>query len=630
VRQHHSFIELPPLTGEGAYRPRKFDSRSGFFGPSFLDYSQPISEDIVQRYVSRHRLERVDPNAAVGEVKEPIVYYLDAGTPEPIRSALLAGAGWWADAFEAAGFLNAFKVEMLPPDADPLDVRYNVIQWVHRSTRGWSYGGSIGDPRTGEILKGHVSLGSLRVRQDFLIAEALLAPYDESGTVPKAMEEMALARLRQLAAHEVGHTLGLTHNFAASVNGRASVMDYPHPLVTLDDSGRVVLADAYDTGIGEWDKRALVWGYSQFSSGTDEQRRLDQILAETQAMGLRFISDQDARPQGGAHPLAHLWDNGESAAVELSRLLEVRRTALARFGERNIRPGTSMSMLENTLVPLYLLHRYQIEATAKVVGGLDYTYAARGDEQTPTALLAPGEQIEALDSLLSTLQPSQLVLPEALLEILPPKAEGLSRGRENFPSRTGLTFDPLSAAEVAATMTVSMLLNPQRASRLVVHHARSQQQPSLLSVLDRLIDSTWKRREGSGMEAAVKRVVDGVVLDHLESLAGNSEASVIARSQTLLALEELGDWLQGQISGDREERAHRLAAARSIRLFLEHPEVKQPHSVPKAPDGSPIGSEPGWWLIGGLSGDEGWYSSWLDSIGGGQISAGRFAAVDGR
>lgn len=591
VRQHHSLIELPPLHGPGSYRPRAFDSRSGFIPTSFLDYSQPISENIVQRYALRHRLEKTDSSAAVSDVKEPIVYYLDSGTPEPIRSALLEGAGWWAQAFEAAGFRNAFRVEMLPADADPLDVRYNVIQWVHRSTRGWSYGSSIRDPRTGEILKGHVSLGSLRVRQDFLIAESLLGPYGDSGTVPEAMQEMALARLRQLSAHEIGHTIGLTHNFASSVDGRASVMDYPHPLVTLQSDGTVVLSDAYDVGIGAWDKRALTWGYSQFAPGIDEHQALERILAETQAQGLRFISDRDARPSGGAHPLAHLWDNGASASVELDRLLQVRRAALDRFGERNIRQGTSLSMLENTLVPLYLLHRYQIEGAAKIVGGLDYNYAYRGDEQTPTALLTPGEQYAALDSLLATLQPTQLVLPEKLLQIMPPKAEGLSRGRENFPSRTGLTFDPLSAAEVAATMTVSMLLDPQRASRLVIHHARDAQQPSLLSVLDRLVDSTWKRGGAKGMQAEVKRVVDGVVLDHLQELASSKRASIQARAQALIVLEELADWLKSERSHEREERAHRRLAARSIRLFLDQPDIKQPRSELAAPDGSPIGMD---------------------------------------
>lgn len=589
VRQHHSFIELPPLEGPGAYTPRQFDSRSGFIPRSFQDYSQPISENLVQRYAMRHRLEKKDPTAAVSEAVEPIVYYLDPGTPEPIRSALLDGARWWAEAFEAAGFRNGYRVEMLPGDADPLDVRYNVIQWVHRSTRGWSYGSSIVDPRTGEILKGHVSLGSLRVRQDFLIAEALLAPYGDDGEVPPAMEEMALARLRQLSAHEVGHTIGITHNFAASVNGRASVMDYPHPLVTLSN-GEITLNQAYDVGIGEWDQRAVVWGYSQFAPGTDEEEALDRIIAETNAQGLHFISDQDARPRGGAHPLAHLWDNGESAAAELERLLEVRRIALDRFGERNIRPGTALSSLESTLVPLYLLHRYQIEGAAKVVGGLDYTYAYRGDEQEPTALLSPAEQYAALDALLASLQPSQLVLPDSLLEILPPPAEGTRRGRENFPSRTGPVFDPLAAAEVASTMTVSMVLEPERASRLAMHHARDADQPSLLSVLDRLVDSTWKRRAGSGMETAVKRVTDGVVLDHLQQLAMSSRASVLARSQALLAVSELRDWLRGNPGSGREERAHRMAAARSIDLFLENPDIEQPRAQPRIPDGSPIGS----------------------------------------
>ncbi|MBW3654754.1 MAG: zinc-dependent metalloprotease, partial [Gemmatimonadetes bacterium] len=379
VRQRHSFVALPPP----GYQPRRSDPRAGFFGISFFDYATPVGEEVVQRYISRHRLEKRDPAAAVSEAVEPIVYYVDRGAPEPIRSALVEGARWWNQAFEAAGYRDAFRVEVMPPGMDPLDARYNVIQWVHRSTRGWSYGNTVTDPRTGEIIKGHVSLGSLRVRQDYLLAEGLLAPYATGTEVPPEMERMALARIRQLSAHEVGHTLGLAHNYVASAQGRASVMDYPHPQVRLRADGTIDLSEAYTAEIGAWDKLAITWGYQHFPAGTDERIALEGILADTRGRGLTFVTDEDARAPGGLHPQAHLWDNGADAAAELRRTMAVRRAALERFGERAIRAGRPMATIEEALVPLYLHHRYQAEAVVKVLGGMSYTYALRGDRQDP-------------------------------------------------------------------------------------------------------------------------------------------------------------------------------------------------------------------------------------------------------
>src|SRR5260370_34087422 len=430
----------------------------------------------------------------MSEPVQQIIYYLDRGAPEPIRTALLEGARWWNQAFEAAGYKNAFRVEMLPEGADMLDLRYNVIQWVHRATRGWSYGVSVVDPRTGEIIKGHVTLGSLRVRQDYLIAEGWLAPYEKGSPVSPKMQEMALARLRQLAAHEVGHTLGLMHNYSASTVNRSSVMDYPPPVAKLAADGTIDLSDAYAKGIGEWDKVSIAFGYQDFPVGTDEHAALNKILMDGDGRGLRYLTDQDARPAGSSSSVAHLWDSGANAVDELNRLMKVRSAALKNFGENNIREGAPLATLEDVLVPLYLLHRYQVEAASKLVGGMDYTFALRGDGQTPTQIVAPAEQRRALAAVLATLKPDLLSLPEALLKMIPPRPPDYQRGREHLKIHTGPAFAALPPAEAAAQHTLQFLFNPERAARLVEFHSRNAENPGLKELLDAIVTAARKQQ----------------------------------------------------------------------------------------------------------------------------------------
>ena len=585
VRLHHSFIQLPDKN----YSTRKHDPRAGFYPLYFQDYSADLDESIYTRYIQRHRLEKVNPSAQISKAKKPIVYYVDPGVPEPIRTAMIESGKWWNDAFSAAGYEDAFQIKMLPDGAHPMDVRYNMIHWVHRATRGWSYGGWVSDPRTGEIIKGNVSLGSLRLRQDYLIATGLLAPYEDESRIPSAMREIALARIKQLVAHEIGHTIGIQHNFLASSLGRASVMDYPHPTLTLNSSNEIEWMDAYDSGIGDWDKISVAYGYQDFPDGIDEDKALEEIIQNGIRQGITFITDQDARPIGSAHPASHLWDNGKDAVEELNNLIQIRKVALERFGENNIRYGQPYSDLGDVLVPIYLLHRYQIEAASKIIGGLNYSYALRGDGQLVTAMLQSDHQLKSLDALLETMQPEFLTLNENLLKLIPPRASGRGKTRESFQSKTGVTFDGISLAETAAHMTSKMLFNHQRAARLVEYHSRDKNQPGLERVIDIILNNTLFKKTPKGLQGEIKRSVDFVVIDHLMNLAVNENTSPAVQSIAMYKINELDKkFMRKNAKGSRAE-AHRDLIKKRLENFIEKPDSFEPMEIPNAPPGSPIG-----------------------------------------
>ena len=587
LREHVSFVELP----EAGYTPRLDDPRAGYGGIAVVDYSVPIGDSITQRWIRRHRLEKKDPAAAMSEPVTPIQYWVDPGAPEDVRKALLEGASWWNQAFEAAGFRNAFKVDVLPADADPMDIRYNMINWVHRSTRGWSSGGTVNDPRTGEIIKATVTLGSLRDRQDYLIFEGLLSPYSNGTEKPAVLYDAALMRIRQLAAHETGHTLGLSHNYYDSSKGWISVMDYPHPLEELRPDGSIDLSHAYPQRIGDWDKVTINYGYRQFANRTSEGPALAKILDDAWTEDLRFLTNQDM----DANPRADWWSNGVNQADELNRLMKVRRAALDRIGEHTIRAGQPMATIEEPLVPIYMYHRWAVEGAASIVAGQHYIYAVRGDGRTPTTWASAAEQDGALTALAATLKPSELTLSAQVLAAIPPRPPGWGRHRELFPRTTGDTFDPLTPAMIAADVTIGFVLQPERAARMVAQHAVDSTLPGLDHVLDRLVAATFNSPAASPYEQEVRRAEKRVLVDRVMWLAWASPLAQV-RALASATLSQLASRASTSSQAPADRAAHALLA-KDIQRFLDRPAAPaHPIAPPTAPPGAPIGDVPMDWL----------------------------------
>ena len=582
LRQHHSIVKLP----DDNFEPRLADPRIGTFGPTIQDYGTDIDTDKNVRLVARHRLDKADPTAARSRAVEPIVYYVDSGTPEPIKTALIEGASWWNQAFDAAGFIDAFQVRELPAGADAQDVRYNMIHWTHRRTRGYSYGGSVQDPRTGEIIKGNVNLGSLRLRQDYLMGQALVPAFDYMAEVvadTSASVNMALDRVRQLSAHEVGHTLGFPHNYIASAYGRESVMDYPAPLIEITDDGRIDLSNAYVQRIGEYDKLAVRYAYSQFAPDADAAEELAAIVQESLDTGLIFMDHNNNNFRGAGHQFAGVWDNGDNLVEHLKHEIEVRRIGLANFSQNVIDRGTPISELEWALLPLYMHHRFQLNSAAQSIGGADYRYAVRGDGQLPLTIVEAEEQRDALETVLSTLTPEFLAIDPEILKMLPPSAHRYATG-EAFPGRTQLLFDPLGAAEAAASLTLEILLHPARMARLVAYGSLGDY-PNLEEVVDRLLEVTWgAQTQGSDYLTQVLHVAQRVTINEMMTQATSDENSGEVRAVLTQALARLASSLESI----RSPSSHQATAVADIRRWQADPTRNAPAEALTMPPGDPI------------------------------------------
>ena len=578
VNQHHSFVKLP----DNNYKKRKFDPRSGSNPFIVYDYSTPIDDKLEQRFIVRHRLNKKYPKQEISEPVEPIVYYIDNGTPEPVKSALIEGGNWWNQAFESAGYKDAFRIEVLPEDADPMDVRYNLIQWIHRSTRGWSYGANIVDPRTGEIIKGQVSLGSLRVRQDYMILSGLIDnPNDIENK--SLIKKTSLDRIRQLSAHEIGHTLGFAHNYISSANNRSSVMDYPHPKIDIVN-GDINIDNAYSKNIGDWDKVSVRYAYTDFQENENEDVKLNDIIEEAVNKGLYFLSDSDSRPVGSANPFSHLWDNGEFPYKELDKLLKVRDLALKNIDLDNLVDGEPYDRIEDILVPIYMLHRYQIESAAKAIGGVDYLYFVKNKNNDKVKFVDSKLQKESLKSLLNVLNPKNLVLPNNLIQILSPRSFRNPRTRENFESNTGVTFDYINASSSIINHTLTFLMNPERINRIYQQNMFGENILMLDDYLTIISNSIFSNKRMSPYESSINKNTSSLFLDHLFLTFNNSNTNDLSKSVILSSIMNTKEKLSSNLND------YNSFLVNKINGFIDNPDKYIPVEKTKIPDGSPIGN----------------------------------------
>ncbi|MFJ1646889.1 zinc-dependent metalloprotease [Streptomyces sp. NPDC088258] len=586
-------LHLAPLPAP-AMAARRYHPASGGYGIGHDDHGAGTRSGVPVRYQPRFRLEPVDADApadAPVAVRRPIVFQVDPAVPQPVRDAVVEGGNWWRDAFERAGFHDAYRVEVAPAGLDDHDLGVNSVRWVHRDGRGWSHGQGLTDPRTGEIICGRVRLGSQRVEQITALAEALHAPYgrpDESERLA-AVEALVLGRMRQLAAHEIGHALGFMHNFASTHHPSPSVMDYPHPRVTVGRDGRLDSAHAYPEGLGPWDHFLVAHAYGRFP-GEDEETALARLRHTAAEGGLRYVTDEDARGPEAAHADAVVWVAPvPDAFAALDEALAVRRVALDGFSRAVLPPGRQSGELEERAVLLQLYHRSQLSAVARLVGGVRYGYGLAGEESAGTVPVEADTQLRALDRLAELLRAEHLALPANVLEVLTPPAIRYGRTAEYFDTRAGRVFDPFAAVEATVALVTDELLDPARLNRLGWQHAVDPAVPAPAAVVDTLLRAAWRPSgpptggvAAPAGAAAVQETAGWAVLRAVLAVLGSDAPHATVRAGIGGRLRLLAEELRG--GGDAER-----GAAGTITAFLDGQDSgARLGPGPRIPPGAPI------------------------------------------